>query len=424
MKKLMVLLLLVLAIGFSGWWYLKRPVGVTSAATEGGPGSGTGRGGGGGGGGGRHRSSGPVAVMTTKVVRQDVAVHVDGIGTVQPFNTVTVRTRVEGPLDKVFFKEGQDVKAGDILAQVDPRQFQAALNKALGTKAKDEAQLANVKLDLERFVKLGQFATQQNVDTQRALVRQLESTLQTDDANIAAAGLELEWATIKAPISGRVGIRLIDEGNLVRVSENSGIVVIVQLQPISIIFSLAQQNLAAVNLAVSKGKVKVAALEEDGKTLLEEGELAVVDNRIDTQTGTVKLKATFANPLRQLWPGQFVNVRVELDTRKDGTVIPTAAVQRNASGPFAYVVGPDDKLELRPIRISQIEGRVAVVDAGLEVGQRVVVTSQEQLRPGATVIATEQTAEGNAPAKEYTREIKLPETKVEGGPKGASKNRQ
>jgi len=283
-------------------------------------------------------------------------------------------------------------------------------------------------LDLERFVKLGQFATQQNVDTQRALVRQLEATLQTDDANIAAAELELASATIKAPISGRVGLRLIDEGNLVRVNENSGIVVIVQLQPISITFSLAQQNLMVVNLAVGKGRVKVTALEEDGKTLLEEGVLAVVDNRIDSQTGTVKLKATFENPLRRLWPGQFVNVRVELDTRKDGTVIPTAAVQRNASGPFAYVVGPDDKLELRPIRISQIEGRLAVVEAGLEVGQRVVVTSQEQLRPGAPVIPTEQTADGNSTAAPTApapmRESNPPQIRPDGILKGASGNRR
>jgi multidrug efflux system membrane fusion protein len=330
-------------------------------------------------------------VTTASVRRQDVPVHVDGIGTVQAYNTVTVRARVEGQLDKVLFMEGQEVKAGDTLAQIDPRPYQARLSQAQGTKARDEAQLANVKLDLERFVKLGQYATQQSVDTQRALVRQLEASLQTDQANIDAAALELAYTTIKAPISGRAGVRLVDEGNMVRAGDPTGLVVIAQLQPISVLFTLPQQKLTDINDAAAKGRVGVTAMDADGKTVLEEGELAVVDNRIDAQTGTIRLKATFANPKRRLWPGQFVNVRVQLDTRKDGTVIPTTAVQRNASGTFAYVVGLDDRAELRPIRVGQVEGSIALVESGLEIGQKVVVNSQEQLRPGATVIPTEET---------------------------------
>ena len=384
------------------------------AASEEAQGSGTGRGGGGGGGGGggrrgRSQPGGPVAVTTASVSRKDVAVHVDGIGTVQAYNTVTVRARVEGQLDKVIFAEGQDVKASDALAQIDPRPYQARLSQAEGVKAKDEAQIANVKLDLERFVKLGQFATQQSVDTQKALVRQLEASLLTDQANIESAALELSYTTIKAPISGRVGVRLVDEGNMIRMADATGIVVITQLQPISVYFSLPQQHLTAINDAFGKSKVRVAAIDVDGKTVLEDGDLAVIDNRIDAQTGTIRLKATFANPTRRLWPGQFVNVRVELDKRRDGMVIPTTAVQRNDGGTFAYVMGPGDKAELRPIRVGQVEGPITLVESGLEVGQKVIVNSQEQLRPGAVVTPTEETGEANL------------EALMRGGPGGSTK---
>jgi len=365
---------------------------------------GGGGGGGGGGGRGRHRLSGPVDVVTAPVARQDVPVNVEGIGTVEAFNTVTVRARVDGLLQKVEFTEGQEVKAGDLLAQIDARPYEAKLSQVQGIKAKDEAQTANAKLDLDRAVKLGQFATQQTVDTQRALVRQLEGGLQADQANIDAAALELEYTSIRAPISGRIGVRLIDAGNFVRARESSGIVVITQLEPISVAFSLPQQHLGTVNHALAKGKVPVAALDADGKTLWEEGVLAVLDNRIDPQTGTIRLKATFANTDRKLWPGQFVNVRVRLDTVKDGTVVPSAAVQRNSSGTFAYVVDPENRVEMRPIRVGQIDGNVALVESGLEPGQKVVITSQEQLRPGASVITTEATAdaEGGTSAPQIT----------------------
>jgi multidrug efflux system membrane fusion protein len=318
-----------------------------------------------------------------------VPIHVDGIGTVQAFNTVTVRAQVDGLLERVTFTEGQDVKAVDALAQIDRRPYEAKLSQVQGMKAKDEAQLANAKLDLERFVRLGQFATQQSVDTQRALVRQLEAALEVDQANIDAAALQLDYTTIRAPISGRTSVRLIDAGNIVRAGEAGGIVVLTQLQPISVAFSLPQQHLVAVNQAMAKGEVQVAALDADGKTVLEEGALSVVDNRIDVQTGTIRLKATFANPERKLWPGQFVNVRVRRDTYRDGNTVSAAAIQRNGSGTFAYVVDPDDRVELRPIRVGQIDGGIALVEAGLEPGERVVVTSQEQLRPGASVIPTE-----------------------------------
>ena len=351
------------------------------------------RGGGGGGGGvGRHRRlAGPVAVVTAPVVRRDVPVYVDGIGTVQAFNTVTVRARVSGHLEKIAFLEGQDVQPGDVLAQIDPRPYQAKLTQMLGIKAKDEAQLANAKIDLDRYEKLLATAAinNQQFDTQKALVRQLEASLQTDQANIDAAALDLDYATIRAPISGRVGMRLIDAGNYINVREQNGIVIITQLEPVSVAFSLPQQHLVPINEALAKKRVSVIALNADGKTVLAEGVLAVVDNRIDTQTGTMRLKATFQNRERKLWPGQFVNVRVLLEDRKDVTAVPAAAVQRNNSGPYAYVVGPGEMVELRPICVGQIDDGIALVESGLQPGQRVVVTSQEQLRPGARVVATE-----------------------------------
>jgi multidrug efflux system membrane fusion protein len=375
----------------TAWWYISDQAGGahprddTTGMTIS---RGEGRGGGGGGGRGRHRQNGPVVVVTAPVVQQDVPVNVAGIGAVEAFNTVTVRARVDGLLEKIAFTEGQEVKAGDLLAQIDPRVYEARLSQAQGIKAKDEAHLANAKLDLDRAVRLGQFATQQTVDTARTLVRQLEGTLQTDQANIDAAALDLEYTSIRAPISGRTGVRLIDAGNFVRARESSGIVIITQLEPISVSFSLPQQYLETVQQTLAKGQVPVAALDADGKRVWEEGVLAVLDNRIDAQTGTIRLKATFANAGRKLWPGQFVNVRVRLDTVKDGTVVPSAAVQRNAGGTFAYVVDPENRVEMQPIKVSQIDGGIAVVESGLEPGQQVVITSQEQLRPGASVIPT------------------------------------
>jgi multidrug efflux system membrane fusion protein len=381
----------LLIITATAWWYISdqaggaRPRDDTDGVTIS---RGGGGGGGGGGGRGRHRQSGPVVVVTAPVVRQDVPVNVAAIGAVEAFNTVTVRARVDGLLEKIAFTEGQEVKAGDLLAQIDPRVYEARLSQAQGIKAKDEAHLANAKLDLNRAERLGQFATQQTVDTARALVRQLEGTLQTDQANIDAAALDLEYASIRAPISGRTGVRLIDAGNYVRARESSGIVIITQLEPIYVSFSLPQQYLETMQAALAKGQVPVAALDADGKRVLEEGVLAVLDNRIDAQTGTIRLKATFANAARKLWPGLFVNVRVRLDTVKDGTVVPSAAVQRNAGGTFAYVVDPENRVEMQPIRVGQIDGGIAVVESGLEPGQQVVITSQEQLRPGASVIPT------------------------------------
>ena len=338
----------------------------------------------------RRGDDGPVSVVMAGVDRKDVPVHVEGIGTVQASNTVLVRARVDGQLDAVSFREGQDVAAGDVLAQIDPRPFRAALAQAQAAKAKDEAQLANTRLDLQRTLNLAQraYATQQSVDTQKAQVAQLEAALQADQAMIDNAAVQLGYTTIRAPISGRTGVRLVDQGNIVHAGDPGGIVVIAQLQPISVVFTLPQQTLLAVNAALARGEVPVTALDSDRKTVLEQGVLSVVDNQIDSQTGTIKLKATFANAERKLWPGQFVNIRVRLDVRKNSIVVPVPAVQRNATGTFAYVVNPDRKVEMRPIKVAQIDEGIALVDSGLDPGQNVVVLGQDRLRPGAAVVAS------------------------------------
>ena len=360
-------------IGTATWWYATRdPAGADRPRFD------------------RRADDGPVSVVTAAVDRKDVPVHVEGIGTVQAFNTVLVRARVDGQLDAVSFREGQDVAAGDVLAQIDPRPFRAALAQAQAAKAKDEAQLANARLDLQRTLNLAQraYATQQSVDTQKAQVAQLEAALQADQAMIDNAAVQLGYTTIRAPISGRTGVRLVDQGNIVHAGDPGGIVVITQLQPISVVFTLPQQTLLAVNAALARGEVPVTAFDSDRKTVLEQGVLSVVDNQIDSQTGTIKLKATFANAERKLWPGQFVNIRVRLDVRKNSIVVPAPAVQRNATGTFAYVVNPDRKVEMRPIKVAQIDEGIALVDSGLDPGQNVVVLGQDRLRPGAAVVAS------------------------------------
>ncbi|GAC1421644.1 MAG: hypothetical protein NVSMB62_16750 [Acidobacteriaceae bacterium] len=319
--------------------------------------------------------------------------------------------------------EGQNVKAGDVLAKVDPRPYEAKLSQAQGVKAKDEAQLANVNLDLARYIKLGPYATQQSVDTQRALARQLEASVRTDQAAIDTAALDLGYATITAPISGRTGVRLIDQGNFVRAGD-TGIVVITQLQPISVAFGLPQQHLRAVNDALSKGQVQVVAVEPDGKKVGEQGFLSVVDNRIDPQTGTIRLKATFENTSRKLWPGQFVNVRAQLDIQRDSVVVPAAAVQRNSEGAFAYVIDSDKKVEIRPIQAGQAMDGVALVESGLQEGEKVVTTSQDLLRPGATVIVSSEEARDAASIKAAVQPQSLPSLSPQRGSREQHRPRQ
>jgi multidrug efflux system membrane fusion protein len=334
-----------------------------------------------------------VPVIVGEAEKQDFPIAYDGIGTVQAFNTVTIRARVDGTLEKVLFQEGQDVKAGDVLAVIDPRPFKAALDQATAMKAKDEAQLSNAKLDLKRFVDLRDFASKQSVDTQNTLVAQLTASTKADDAAIENATVQLSYTTITSPIDGRTGVRLIDAGNMIHASEGAALLVVTQMEPIFVTFTLPQDALDAVAAAQGKGPVKVEALKRDANVLLSSGALSVVDNQIDTATGTIRLKATFANKDRRLWPGAFVNVKVVTEVRHDATVVPSQAVQRGPNGFYVYVVKPDMTVEMRAIATGGTEAGVMLVEKGLSPGDKIVVDGQSKLLPGVKIHAVPPTAQ-------------------------------
>ena len=328
-----------------------------------------------------------VPVVATEVVKRDVRIYLDGLGTVQAFNTVTVRARVDGELTKVSFTEGQEVKAGDELAQIDPRPYQAALDQAIAKKATDVAQLANAKATYARNAELyaKKVLDQQTYDTSKYLVDQFTATVQSDAAAIESAQTQVAYTHIVSPIDGRVGIRLMDQGNIIKASDANGLVVITQLRPISVVFTLPQQNLIEVNKRAAAGALPVLAVGRDNAMVLGEGKLLVVDNQIDPNTGTMKLKATFPNENFSLWPGQFVNMRLLVNTVKDGIVVPASVVQRGPQGSYAYVIKPDLTVEMRPITVEQIESGVALINEGLAVGEKVVVDGQYKLQPGSKV---------------------------------------
>ena len=327
----------------------------------------------------------PVPVVAGRVGLQDFAVFQTTIGTVQAYNSVLVRARVDGQLEKVAFTEGQDVKANDVLAVIDQRPFAAVLEQAEAVRAKDEAQMANAQRDLQRYVDLRDFASKQSLDTQRALVAQLTATLQGDQASIDNAKVQLGYTTIHAPISGRTGARLIDQGNMVRSSEGTGLLSINQVKPIFVIFTLPQDALDDVLPAQKRGAVRVDAYKRDDKTAIDTGTLTLIDNQIDPATGTIRFKATFANEATRLWPGQFVNVHVMTEMRKNATVIPTQVIQRGPSGLFAYVIRPDMSVEQRPIKVGPGRDGVTVVESGLQPNETIVVDGQYKIRPNVKV---------------------------------------
>ena len=340
---------------------------------------------------------GPVPVLVATAARADVPVYLDAVGTIKALNTVTVRPQVDGKLLSVNFKEGDDIKKGDLLAKIDPVIYQAQLNQAIAKKAQDEAQLANSKIDLDRYERLAATAAinKQQADTQRALVAQNTALVQADQAAIDNAQAMLGYTTITAPIDGRTGIRMVDEGNYVRSADtNSSIVVITQLQPISVLFNLPQQDLSQVNTAFGKGPLKVEAQRSDNDDVIDRGALRVVDNQVDQTTGTVKLKAEFPNANLQLWPGQFVNIRLLVDTLKQVVVIPTGAVQRGPNGTFVYVVKDDDTVSVRPITVQKQDETQTVISKGLEAPERVVTTGFVRLTDGTRVAI----GSGEAPA--------------------------
>jgi len=341
-----------------------------------------------------------VPVDTATATRQDVPITLSGLGTVQALNTVTVTARVDGQIQKIAFVEGQDVKTGDLLAQIDPRPFQAALDQAVAKKAQDVATLQNAKLDLKRFQDLAQkdFATHQQLDTQTALVAQTQALIQGDQAAIDNAKTQLDYTTIEAPIDGRTGFRLVDQGKNVHATDTTGIVTIAQIHPISVVFTLPEDDLHSVQQALAAGNVPATAIADDGKTVLGHGELVLADNMIDQTTGTARFKAEFPNADDALWPGAFVNVQVLLQTQHNALTIPSVAVERGPDGLFAYVVKPDAKVEARPIQVGVNTGAYAVVDNGLAPGDEVVTAGQYRLEPGSAVKPTRtQTSAITAP---------------------------
>lgn len=335
----------------------------------------------------------PVPVSVLAAAKRDVPIWLDGLGTVQAYNTVTVRAQVTGQLVHVPLKEGDAVHAGELLAEIDPRSYQAALDQAIAKKAQDEAVLATARLDLRRYLDLlpQGYVTQQQVDQQKQAVAQDEAAVRADEAAIQADRVQLSYTRITSPIDGVLGIRLVDVGNLVSASDATGIVVVTQLTPISVVFTLPEQMLAEVRAAPQP--VQVMAVDRDNQRALAQGELAVIDNQIDTSTGTIKLKAHFANADRALWPGQFVNVRLLAHTRHDGIVVPAQAVQRGSEGTYVYVVR-DQAAQLQTVKLAQVDGGWALLDDGVQAGDAVIVDGQYRLQPGAKVTITGAAASG------------------------------
>lgn len=364
-----------------------------------------------------------IPVVLAAAATRDMPVWLDGLGTVQAFQMVTVRSMVDGPLTDVAFKEGQTVHAGDVLARIDPRVYQAALDNATAKKALDEATLANARLDLARYQKLvaTNYATQQQADTARALVAQLEAQIRQDQAQIDTTQTQLSYTTITSPLDGKVGMRLVDKGNIVRAADPAGLVMITQLQPISVVFNLPQQSLplvvaaqaAAAGQPAGQAGPEVLAYAQGTEAgrgePLDRGTLTVLDNQIDPTTGTIKLKATFPNQAGTLWPGGFVGIRLRVDTVRDATVIPQAAVQRGPRGSFVYVVDQDTVAHRKDVTIGYEDDLGTIVTSGIAPGDRVVIDGASRLTDGAKVSvvqpATDAPSTGvNRPAAPGTRQ--------------------
>ena len=368
-----------------------------AATTQGSGGSGRRRGGSGRCG----APEGPIPVLVAPVETADMPVTAEVLGTVQATNNVTVKSQVDGKLIELAFRDGQDVNKGDVLARIDPATFQAAYDQAVAKKAQDEANLANSQADLLRYTKLAatQYGSAQQADTQKAQVAQNKALIEQDQAAIDNAKTTLDYATIRAPISGRTGIRLIDAGNIVHASDATGIVTIAEVKPIAAIFNLPQQLLGQINAAQAGGPpLKLEAVSPDTHDVIDTGTLQVVDNTVDQTTGTVKLKGSFPNPSLQLWPGQFVNLRLTISIEKNVTVVPTPAIQRGPDGPFVFVLQPDQTVHLQKITVGRQTEARSTVTAGLTPPVQVITTGFTRLTDGAKVAVSEATAAADAPA--------------------------
>jgi multidrug efflux system membrane fusion protein len=329
----------------------------------------------------------PISVGVTTVEKRDMPYYLTGLGSVTAFNTVTVHTRVDGQIMKVYFQEGQFVHAGDLLAEIDPRPYQVALDQAQGQLAKDIASQNDAKTNLDRYRQLWQQGVipRQQLDSQQATVGQFDGAIQSDQAQINNAKLQLTYCRITAPIDGRVGLRLVDAGNIVHASDASGMLVITQVHPIAVIFTLPEDDLPQVVAEMRSQRLPVEAYSRDNNTKLASGTLLTIDNQIDQTTGTIRLKAQFSNDDLSLWPNQFVNVRLYLSVRKRAIVIPSAAIQKGTQGTFVYVVGSDDKAAVRPVQVDFSEGNLSVIREGLSEGDQVVTDGGDKLQSGAVV---------------------------------------
>jgi len=395
MRKLKLLIAVVLLVAVAGvaYYHYERPSSAAqapSAATGATKGAG----------GGRFGPTGPTPVVATAATQGDVDIIVNGLGTVTPLRTVTVRTRVDGELVRVLFNEGQLVKEGELLAEIDPRAFQVQLAQAEGQLARDRALLENAKLDLERYrtlFKQDSIAKQQ-VDTQQSLVRQYDGALAVDKSQVDNAKLQLTYSRITAPISGRIGLRQVDPGNIVHSGDQNGIVIITQLQPVTVLYTVPQDLLPQVMKRIQSGDtVGVEAWDRDQKAKLADGALASADNQVDPQTGTVKLKAQFANDDNGLFPNQFVNVRMKLDTLHNAVIVPAPAVQRGAQGMFVYVVQQNNTVMPRNVKLGPLDGNRQAIADGLAAGEMVVTDGTDRLRPGAQVEVASARPEIKAP---------------------------
>jgi multidrug efflux system membrane fusion protein len=329
----------------------------------------------------------PVPVVAEPVKSGNVPIYLRGIGTVQAYNTDTIRAQVQGQITQIAFKEGQAVHAGDLLAQIDPRPFQAQLDQAIANRERDQAQFVNAQANLQRDSQLlaHGYATPQTVDLDKANTGQFTAAVKADEAAIEYAQTQLAYTRITSPIDGVTGIRLIDVGNIVHPTDPNGLVMVTQLQPISVIFTLPETSLPQIQQAMAKGALTVLAYSEDNKTQLDQGKLAVLDNQIVQTSGSVKLKADFPNPQHRLWPGELVNVRLLIETRQNALSVAATAVQQGPQGSYVYVIKPDGTVENRAVKVAQLGARVAVIDSGLQANEQAVISGQSRLQPGSSV---------------------------------------
>jgi membrane fusion protein, multidrug efflux system len=375
-------LLLVLGMGYAIWFW---PSSSTNHAERG------------------RNANQPIPVLAATAERKDVPIFLDALGTVQAFNTVTIKPMVDGPLLSVNFNEGQPVKKGDVLARIDPRTYQAALDQAIAKRAQDEAQLANARLDFARYQKLvaNNYSSAQQADTAKAQVAQLEAQVQQDQAQIDTARTQLGYTTIVSPLDARTGIRLVDAGNIVHASDATGLVVLTQLQPISVVFTLPQQALGAVTNAMRQGTATVLAYSQGAAgtqtSLLDTGSLAVLDNQVDPTTGTIKLKASFPNDSNRLWPGGFVSVRLQVDTALGAVVVPPSAVQRGPRNTYVYLVNPGNSVKRQNVTVGHEDSQDSIVTDGVKPGDNIVIDGGSRLSDGSKVTIVQPVA-GRTPA--------------------------